>query len=194
MVLKSKNRKYVTINCKGCNKEMSVYKGNLNQLSGYCKKCAAKNRPANRTTHGMSNFRVYRIWCKMKERCNNSNSINYKNYGGKGICLCKEWNESFIAFYNWSIQNGYQDNLSIDRIDSDKNYEPNNCRWASRITQNNNTNRNHLVSYNGETHTISQWCKKLKLPYSTLYGRIRKGWKADRIFNKNLERRRNQCQ
>jgi hypothetical protein len=93
----------------------------------------------NRTTHGFSGSRIYRIWKAMKNRCNNPNSNDYQKwYGSKGIRVCPEWNDNFWKFYNWSICHGYKDNLTIDRINPDGNYEPSNCRWTTAKVQANN--------------------------------------------------------
>jgi hypothetical protein len=90
------------------------------------------------TTHGGTYTRLYRIWCAMKARCSNPNATYYCYYGGRGISVCEEWTNDFSAFQSWALANGYQDDLSIDRIDNDKGYSPDNCRWADRLTQNRN--------------------------------------------------------
>lgn len=92
-----------------------------------CKKC--------NTTHAKRYSRIYAIWCGIKSRCTNKNRKNYKNYGGRGITICEEWINDFINFYNWSMANGYRDDLTIDRIDVNGNYEPSNCRWVTMEIQ-----------------------------------------------------------
>lgn len=111
----------------------------------------------------------------MKERCLNPNNPNYKYYGAKDITVCKEWLDDFMNFYNWSIENGYRENLTIDRIDNDKGYSPSNCRWTTYKEQ--VENRKTLYSnikYNNEIHTLSEWSKLLNIPYSTLRYRYSK--------------------
>lgn len=101
--------------------------------------------------------RVYRIWTGMKCRCFTKSSFPYKQYGAKGTTMCDEWRNDFMAFYNWAMNNGYSDELTIDRIDSKGNYEPSNCRWATYKEQANNTSTNLRFTYNGEEHTIHEW-------------------------------------
>lgn len=132
--------------------------------------------------HNLTKTRIYKIWVDMKRRCYNSNKIGYCNYGERGIIICDQWKNNFLSFYNWSMQNGYKDDLSIDRINNDGNYEPSNCRWADRTTQNNNSRHNRYITYNGKTLTMSQWAKYLNLTYSCLKTRFRRGWPIEKAL------------
>ena len=126
--------------------------------------------------------RLYRIWHNMKQRCYNPNYKDYKWYGAKGIQICEEWKE-YSSFKEWAIANGYQDNLTIDRKDGDKNYCPENCRWIDMITQNNNKKSLIFYEYNGESHTISEWARILGVDRSLLKDRIIKlGWSIEKAL------------
>ncbi|PDY56661.1 hypothetical protein COM88_31425, partial [Bacillus cereus] len=94
-------------------------------------------------------------------------------YGDRGIVMCDEWKNDFMNFYNWSINNGYNESLSVDRIDFNGDYEPNNCRWADDITQGNNKRNNIVLIHNGMTMTMPEWARHLNLPYSVLANRRR---------------------
>ena len=111
----------------------------------------------------------------MKDRCYNSNVLEYDNYGGRGIKVCEEWLNDFQAFYNWSMSHGYSDDLTIDRKDNEGDYCPENCRWVTYKEQNNNTSRNRLLTNAGETHTISEWSEILGINASTISSRLSRG-------------------
>lgn len=127
------------------------------------------------TTHGGSKTRLFRIWQYMKKRCYNKHAINYDRYGGRGITVCQEWRDSFETFRDWAIANGYHESLSIDRIDNDGPYSPENCRWATVKEQGNNRRSTHLVTYNGETHSIKEWSEITGIAKSTIGNRLKAG-------------------
>jgi hypothetical protein len=124
---------------------------------------------------GYKGTKIHNSWRGMRERCNNPNHKHYKHYGGRGIKVCEEWNNSFHSFLFWSNNNGYAEGLSIDRKDNDGNYEPDNCRWANAKTQNRNSRHNILVVINGVTKALSQWAEEHNLTYGTLKWRYYQG-------------------
>lgn len=146
--------------------------------------CLAKEiKSITHKTHGLSHTRLNRIYRKMKGRCLCKTNPAYPRYGGRGIKICVEWLDNFMNFYNWAINNGYADNLSIDRINVNGNYEPSNCRWATDKIQTRNLRTNHLVTYKGETRCIAEWAEILKIKYSTILQRINKlKWSAEKAF------------
>lgn len=140
--------------------------------------------------HGMKNTRLYNIWDTMKQRCLNANQKDYKNYGGRGITVSEEWLE-FSNFYNWSMANGYRDNLSVERVNVNGNYEPSNCLWVTTKEQARNTRRNHFYTYNGESKTIAEWSELSGIPPKTLRYRIINNWDAEDIFSPRAVKRKN---
>lgn len=130
-----------------------------------------------RTKHGMSDSRLYRIYHNMVSRCYRKSINGYENYGGRGIRVCDEWlgKDGFQNFMIWSFANGYNDELTIDRLDSNGNYEPNNCKWATRKEQANNTRATICLEYNGEKHSLTEWSEITGLSKQTIYNRINKG-------------------
>jgi len=131
--------------------------------------------------HHMTNTRIYRIWNSILNRCKNKKTDSYKFYGGKGITVCNEW-KSFVNFRDWALANGYNDTLSIDRIDSKGNYEPSNCRWVTMREQQNNRCNNVRLTYNGETHTIMEWSRITGIKPKIYYDRYYRGWDIKRLF------------
>ncbi|UUV26102.1 MULTISPECIES: hypothetical protein [Lysinibacillus] len=145
--------------------------------------CLAIELTTKRTiTHGMTNTRLYKAYAKMKERCDNPNSKSFQYYGGRGIKIHDIWS-TFEKFKNWAYNNGYEEHLTIDRIDVNGDYEPLNCRWVTMKVQNNNKRNNLNIVYKGQEKTLKQWSEELNIKYSTLYGRIvKRGWDIDRAF------------
>ena len=130
-------------------------------------------------THGMTNTFEYNAWHHMKQRCINKSNHAYKNYGGRGITICKRW----LNFENFYKDMGKRPRgMSLDRVDNNKGYYKENCRWATVVEQNNNMRSNHFLTYNGETQTIAWWVAKLGINRGTLYSRIYRGWSIERAF------------
>lgn len=129
--------------------------------------------------------RIYETWTGMKDRCYCSTDKSYNHYGKRNIKACEDWLESFINFYNWSLNNGYKDNLTLDRIDVNGNYEPLNCRWVEQKTQQRNRRNNVLITYKNETHCISEWAEILGLSTPCFFYRLKKWKDKEKIFNKN---------
>ena len=118
------------------------------------------------------------IYHWMIQRCYNPNHDEYKNYGKRGIVVCDEW-QTYPPFEKWSLENGYNDKLSIDRIDVNGNYSPDNCRWATNREQNLNKRTNHFVEFNGKTQTVQEWGEELGIKPNTLIYRLRRGWSVE---------------
>lgn len=149
----------------------------------------------HQTIHGQKYTRLYDTWNNIKQRCNNPHHISYKYYGGKGIRVCDEWNNDFMTFYKWAFENGYnpqkdeirKNRLTIDRIDSDKDYCPENCRWATYKEQANNRTNTRFLTYNNETKTISDWAKIFNLNHNSIYRRLNYGWDIEKTLTTPLQ-------
>ena len=158
-----------------CGREVVVYRGSL--TSGDSISCGCYHREHVRDfpkTHGMSSTPLYSTWSGMVQRCTNPNAKNYERYGGRGVTVCSEWDD-FKNFHDWAVTHGYEQGLTIDRKDNDLGYSPDNCRWVDRITQQNNTRRNKLVTFNGETRSIAEWSRILGINHETLRYRVNRG-------------------
>lgn len=141
--------------------------------SGHTKSCGCLK--GGKITHGMNRSPEHSIWCQIKGRCYNKNSPAYSYYGGRGIKVCDRWRDSFEAFFH-DMGDRPSGNHSIDRIDNDGDYTPENCRWATPYMQANNARSNVRITYQGETHTVTQWARKLAVSPQTIFSRIRYGW------------------
>lgn len=148
----------------------NLIQGKINSCGCYNKEIARKNH----TTHSLSNTRIYNIWSKIKSRCYRPKDNKFYIYGGRGIKVCNEWKNDFKAFYDWAMNNGYKNDLTIDRINVNGNYEPDNCRWVDLFVQANNKRNNRIISFNNKKLTLAEWAKELNLPYSVLECRINK--------------------
>lgn len=147
-----------------------------------CKDCAYKYRRQFKE-QPLRDIRLYNIYHGILSRCYKIQDADYNRYGARGINVCQEWKDSFKEFYDWSINNGYKNDLSIDRINVNGNYEPNNCRWVDSKIQANNKTNNVFINYKNKTQTIKQWADELNLSYDLIRERYRKGMSTNDIFN-----------
>ena len=160
--------------------------------SGATKSCGCLKRKQDKINltkhyrHMMSGTRIYQEWQGMKGRCNNPHDPRYDRWGGRGIKVCDEWQNSFEAFYNWAMANGYKDDLTIDRIDNDGNYEPSNCRWATQQEQSRNRSSNIKITIGNSTRTLMEWCSIFNVNYKNVRDRYwRNGFSSiDDLFNR----------
>ncbi len=140
--------------------------------------------------HGLYKSRIYGIWAAIKQRCRNKNCSIYYKYGGKGIDVCDLWFDDFISFYNWAMANGYKENLTIDRIDNNKGYFKENCRWATYKEQILNRRNAIMIFHNGFNRSLKEWSEILNVRYGLLYDRYRYGWSANRILNEKINQKK----
>jgi hypothetical protein len=178
-----------------CGNSSIVYSNNLRR--GITKSCGCIHKEKSKETatkHGLSETSIYRAHYAIKQRCLDENNYCFKNYGGRGITICEEWlddDNGLINFYNWALSNGYSEGLTIDRIDNNGNYEPSNCRWATMKQQQNNKRNNHIIDFNGEHKTITEWARELGMNKRTLRTRICEcGWDAEKALNTKIRIRR----
>ena len=154
---------------------------------GWKKDCGSHKKESKPRKHGDAiggrRTRLLNIHSLMLARCLNPKSTSYKYYGAKGITVCEEWKNDYNTFKMWALQNGYSDSLSLDRIDSDGDYCPENCRWVTNYTQNNNKKNIKKYSFNGEEHSLSEWARKLGTTRDTLRSRIKKGWSIEKTLS-----------
>lgn len=167
-------------NCKcDCGKEIITRSDYI--TSGQSISCGC-SKIMRLTKHGESRTRLYRIYDRMKQRCYNPNHEHYKDYGGRGIIICNDWLSCFDNFSKWAKENGYNDFLTLDRINPNEIYCPDNCRWVNMKIQNNNKRNTIYLKYNGENIPLTILAEKLNIPRHILYSRYKKGWENDKII------------
>jgi len=165
----------------------SLRRNNTKSCGCLQKEKAAISGRNSATTHGLSKnvngtkTRLFRIWMGMKTRCYNQKVKEYPRYGGKGVIICKEWLD-YKNFHDWSFLNGYQDHLTIERIEVSGNYEPNNCRWATMKEQANNRTTSHYLTYNNKTNTMAAFSEEYNIGLQTLFRRLKSGWSVEKAL------------
>lgn len=183
---------YWTCQC-DCGNVKSVRSDSL--LDGSIRSCGCLKREQDEKnlsheTHNLSKTRLYEIWSGIKARCFNKNNARWNRYGGRGITVCKEWNDDFKAFYDWANAYGYRNNLTIDRIDNDGDYSPENCRWVDNRTQCRNRSSNINIKIGNSTRTLTEWCEIFNLDYQSVRARYKRSGACglEDLFNSGYNR------
>lgn len=167
-----------------CGNEIVVTRCNLTRNNTLSCGCLQVEKAITvNTSHNLSKKRIYYLYRSMRNRCILKTDSNYKRYGARGIKVCQEWLDDFMNFYNWAMANNYNDTLTLDRIDVNGDYCPENCRWVTPKKQANNKRNNHKETFNGETHTISEWGDILNIKPRILYNRLNTyKWSVEKAF------------
>lgn len=169
----NKNKENIWLCVCDCGNLIEVRGSNLRGEN--TKSCGCLQKEAV-TKHKHCKDRLYNIYYGMKDRCCNKKNKAYKRYGERGVTICDEWLSNFETFYDWSMSHGYNDTLTIDRIDNNKGYSPDNCRWVDRKTQQRNRRTAINITIDGETRCLSEWCELLNVSYNKVWKRLHRGW------------------
>ncbi|MNH86337.1 hypothetical protein D3C73_387920 [compost metagenome] len=161
-----------------------------NLKNGNTKSCGC-NKHLFKQTHGLNGTRLAHCYDSMKSRCYNENYYRFDRYGGRGIKVCDEWLDDIENFFKWSYENGYDDTLTLDRIDNDGDYEPNNCRWSTKKEQANNTKRTIMIEIDGVTKPLQEWCEFYGIDQFAVYSRRRRGIRGKALFKPARRRKKN---
>ena len=155
-------------------------------LSGHSTSCGCTRG----RKHGQAHTKLYKTYYAMIKRCENKNYKQYKDYGGRGIKICEEWKNDFQSFYDWAVTNGYKDGLTLDRIDVNGDYKPDNCRWVTHLEQNLNKRNNILLTYNNKTQTLKEWSREddVHITYGAMLRRYHSGWTTEDILFKEIKK------
>lgn len=169
-----------------CGNETIVRAANLK--NGAVKSCGClRSKPWNKK-HGLSNTRLYRKWQSMKRRCYDISAPQYKHYGGRGICVCDEWKNNFEAFQDWSLLTMGDESLTLERIDVNGDYSPDNCTWVDKKSQANNRTSCVMITYQGKTQNLMQWCEELGKDYKLVHCRMfRSRWTFEDAISKPVK-------
>lgn len=182
-----KTRRFICL-C-DCGK-FTVKRGDLLRRGDACS-CGCLTKDVHYKTHfkhGFGRTPLYKVWGTMRNRCYSKKRYDYHRYGGRGIVICKEWRDNFLAFREWAIANGYKKGLTIERKDNNDIYKPSNCTWATRRQQANNRRTNRTVTFRGETLTIAQWSRRTGVKQHTLRYRIEAGWAIKVALSAHLKK------
>lgn len=170
-----------------CKCECGTYKEiqSAHLKDGHTKSCGCLQKEIikkNAGSHYQTKTKLYKKYRSIIDRTEYPSNKSYNDYGARGIKMCSEWRNNFVNFYNWALKNGYSDELTIDRIDVNGDYEPNNCRWVDIYTQANNKRNNVYYEYKNEKHTLREWARIKNIPFSTLRHRIERGWDMEQAL------------
>lgn len=172
-----------------CDCGRTTIASSANLKRGHVSSCGCLSRELTAfrsTTHGETHTRLYHIWQSMIRRCTDPNKDGFESYGGRGIDVCQEWRTSFESFKKWAIENGYRDDLSIDRINVDGNYSPENCRWLNPKDQ--ARNRRSNISFQGKC--VAEWAEILNVKAPTIYKRLENNWDIEKALFTQIRPRR----
>lgn len=173
------------VRCIKCGKVQEKARHSIEQQTTECVECGKPIKHRNTTGH--YNERIRHIYTTMLQRTSNPKKEGYERYGGRGIKVCEEWQDDFQNFYSWAMANGYTDKLTIDRIDVNGDYCPENCRWVDAKTQMNNRRSNKVFTIGGKTKTVAQWAEQYGIDRYTVYNRLRLGWSIERALTEPID-------
>lgn len=156
-----------------------------------CKECMKNKISISNTKHSCKPEALWCCYQNMKTRCYNKKYSLYHRYGGRGISVCEEWYNSFVSFRDWAFNSGWEEGLSLDRIDNNGNYCPENCKWSTVQEQSNNRHTNRILTANGVSDTMANWSRKLNIPYYVIQYRLEKGWDDAKTLTTPYKRRKN---
>lgn len=190
--LRINNHKEVVWLCKcDCGNFCEKSSGAFKNISKIASCGCMKGKKPHITNLELKNYKpIHECYVNMKTRCYNPNYELYSRYGGRGIKVCDEWKDNFKEFYNWAI-NGWEKGLTLDRINNDDDYKPDNCRWVDRVEQANNRHTNYLIKYKGKIKTMAQWSRILKIDYSFIQSRMYKNKTMEEVVEEwNLKKKK----